>query len=52
MSIDEKPKLLKLLKKEISVIQEWNSSLDMKLDAAHVATENLQKFLADHNHMR
>ena len=34
-------------KEEISAIQEWNSSLDVKLDAADVAIENLQKFLAD-----
>ena len=34
-------------KEEISAIQEWNSSLDLKLDAADVAIENLQKFFAD-----
>ena len=34
-------------KEEISAIQQWNSDLDLKLDPADVAIENLQKFLAD-----
>ena len=34
-------------KQEISEINEWNLTVDVKLDAADVAIENLQKFLAD-----
>ena len=41
-----KAEAFKIVKKEeISAIQEWNSSLDLKLDAAYVAVENLEKFL-------
>ncbi len=34
-------------KQEISEIKEWNLNLDVKLDAADVAIENLQKFLTE-----
>ena len=34
-------------KEEVSEIKEWNSNLDLKLDAADVAIEKLEKFLAD-----
>ena len=34
-------------KQEISEIKEWNLNLDVKLDATHVAIENLQKSITE-----
>ena len=34
-------------KEEVSEIKEWNSNLDLKLGAADVAIEKLEKFITD-----